>query len=223
MRILLVEDDPLLGEGLQTGLRQQGMTADWLTDGQLADTALLNHDFEAVVLDLGLPRIDGLTVLKRLRARGDQTPVLILTARDAIEDRVAGLDAGADDYLTKPFALAELQARIRALLRRAHGIASPVLKHGALELDPARHCASLAGAPLLLAQREFTLLQALLEHQGRALSREQLESELYGWGEEVESNAIEVHIHHLRKKLGSDWIKTLRGVGYLLNPTPPQS
>lgn len=222
MRILLVEDDPLLGEGLQTGLRQQGMTADWLSDGQLADTALLNHDFEAVVLDLGLPRVDGIAVLKRLRARGDQTPVLILTARDAIEDRVAGLDAGADDYLTKPFALAELQARIRALLRRAHGIASPVLKHGALELDPARHSVMLGGVAILLAQREFTLLQALLEHQGRALSREQLESELYGWGEEVESNAIEVHIHHLRKKLGSDWIKTLRGVGYLLNPTPPQ-
>ena len=222
MRILLVEDDPLLGEGLQTGLRQQGMTADWLSDGQLADTALLNHDFEAVVLDLGLPRVDGIAVLKRLRARGDQTPVLILTARDAIEDRVAGLDAGADDYLTKPFALAELLARIRALLRRAHGIASPVLKHGALELDPARHSVMLGGVAILLAQREFTLLQALLEHQGRALSREQLESELYGWGEEVESNAIEVHIHHLRKKLGSDWIKTLRGVGYLLTPTPPQ-
>lgn len=218
MRILLVEDDSLLGDGLRAGLAQSGFRVDWVQDGVAADLALTTESFAAVVLDWNLPRRDGLSLLQRLRERRDATPVLMLTARDALDDRVAGLDAGADDYLVKPVAIAELAARLRALTRRAAGRVDPLLRHGALQLDPAARSARLGDAPLELSLREFDLLALLLAQPGRPLSREQIENALYGWGEEVESNAVEVHVHHLRKKLGPDWIKTLRGVGYLLDP-----
>lgn len=218
MRILLVEDDALLGDGLRAGLAQSGFTVDWVEDGMAADAALSANRFAAVVLDWNLPRQDGLTLLRRLRGRRDATPVLMLTARDVLEDRIAGLDAGADDYLIKPIAIAELAARLRALTRRAAGRSEPVFRHGALQLNPAQRSVTLAEQPLDLSAREFDLLALLIAQPGRPMSREQIENALYGWGEEVESNAIEVHVHHLRKKLGSEWIKTLRGVGYVLNP-----
>lgn len=218
MRILLVEDDPLLGEGLRTGLGAAGFTVDWIGDGPLADAALATERYAAVVLDWRLPRGDGLGVLRALRARRDVTPVLMLTARDAVEDRIAGLDAGADDYLVKPFALGELAARLRALVRRAAGEASQELRAGPLLLDVAAHRASLDGRPLDLSAREFALLHLLMSQRGRPATRQRLESALYGWGEEVNSNSIEVHIHNLRRKLGGDAIKTIRGVGYLINP-----
>lgn len=218
MRILLVEDDALLGDGLRAGLAQSGFTVDWVEDGMAADAALSANRFAAVVLDWNLPRQDGLTLLRRLRGRRDATPVLMLTARDVLEDRIAGLDAGADDYLIKPIAIAELAARLRALTRRAAGCSEPVFRHGALQLNPAQRSVTLAEQPLDLSAREFDLLALLIAQPGRPMSREQIENALYGWGEEVESNAIEVHVHHLRKKLGSEWIKTLRGVGYVLKP-----
>lgn len=218
MRILLVEDDALLGDGLRAGLAQSGFTVDWVEDGMAADAALSANSFAAVVLDWNLPRQDGLTLLRRLRGRRDATPVLMLTARDVLEDRIAGLDAGADDYLIKPIAIAELAARLRALTRRAAGRSEPVFRHGALQLNPAQRSVTLAEQPLDLSAREFDLLALLIAQPGRPMSREQIENALYGWGEEVESNAIEVHVHHLRKKLGSEWIKTLRGVGYVLKP-----
>lgn len=218
MRILLVEDDALLGDGLRAGLAQSGFTVDWVEDGLAADAALSANSFAAVVLDWNLPRQDGLTLLRRLRGRRDATPVLMLTARDVLEDRIAGLDAGADDYLIKPIAIAELAARLRALTRRAAGRSEPVFRHGALQLNPAQRSVTLAEQPLDLSAREFDLLALLIAQPGRPMSREQIENALYGWGEEVESNAIEVHVHHLRKKLGSEWIKTLRGVGYVLKP-----
>lgn len=218
MRILLVEDDALLGDGLRAGLAQSGFTVDWVEDGMAADAALSANRFAAVVLDWNLPRQDGLTLLRRLRGRRDATPVLMLTARDVLEDRIAGLDAGADDYLIKPIAIAELAARLRALTRRAAGRSEPVFRHGALQLNPALRSVTLAEQPLDLSAREFDLLALLIAQPGRPMSREQIENALYGWGEEVESNAIEVHVHHLRKKLGSEWIKTLRGVGYVLKP-----
>lgn len=216
MRILLVEDDPLLGDGLTVGLRQAGFAVDWLKDGQSADAALQSERFDLLVLDLGLPRLDGMDVLKRLRSRGDALPVLILTARDATGNKVAGLDAGADDYLVKPIDLDELAARIRALTRRSAGRAAPLLTIGRLTLDPAAHQVAQDGTPVELASREFALLQLLMENAGRVLTRSQLEQSLYGWRDEPDSNALEVHIHHLRKKLGSDTIRTLRGVGYTL-------
>jgi two-component system response regulator QseB len=216
MRILLVEDDRMLGAGLQVGLRQQGWAADWVRDGELAEEALRGEPYDLVLLDLGLPKKGGLEVLGGLRRRGSPVPVLILTAQDAVGDRVAGLDAGADDYLVKPFDLDELSARIRALHRRAGGRAEPKLGVGGLTLDPAGHDVRLDGAAVALSAREFALLQALLERPGRPLSRAQLEERLYGWGEEVESNAVEVHVHALRKKLGAHWIRTLRGVGYMV-------
>jgi len=219
MRILIVEDDSLLGDGIQAGLRQAGYSADWVRDGAAADAALAVEEFAAVVLDLGLPRISGLDLLRRLRAAGNAVPVLILTARDAVPDRVAGLDAGADDYMVKPFDLDELAARLRALVRRAHGQTSAVLNVGELELDPAAHSARFKGYPVDLSAREFAVLQALALNAGRVLSRERLEQSLYGWGEEVESNAIEVHIHHLRRKLAPELIRTVRGVGYTM-PRP---
>lgn len=219
MRILIVEDDPLLGDGIQAGLRQAGFSSDWVRDGVAADTALAAERFAAVVLDLGLPRLSGLELLRRLRAAGNAVPVLILTARDAVADRVAGLDAGGDDYVVKPFDLDELAARLRALVRRAHGQAAATLRVGELELDPAAHAARFEGRPVELSAREFAVLQALTLNAGRVLSREQLEQALYGWGEEVESNAIEVHIHHLRRKLRPELIRTVRGVGYTL-PRP---
>lgn len=214
MRILLVEDDPQLGDGLSVGLRQAGFAVDWLSDGQAADLALASESFDFVVLDLGLPQLAGMEILRRARRRGQTMPVLILTARDATGDKVAGLDAGADDYLVKPIDLDELTARIRALTRRSAGRAAPLLLHGDLALDPAARQVTRAGHPIELSGREFSLLQALLENAGRVLTRSQLEQSLYGWGDEPDSNALEVHIHHLRRKLGSELIRTLRGVGY---------
>ena len=216
MRILLVEDDPELGDGLSVGLRQAGFAVDWLPDGEAADRALQVERFDLAVLDLGLPGMGGMAVLQRARQRGLDLPILILTARDATGDKVAGLDAGADDYLVKPIDLDELAARIRALTRRSAGRASPLLTHGTLTLDPAAHQVLLAGQPVELAAREFALLQLLLENLGRVLTRSQLEQSLYGWNDEPDSNALEVHIHHLRKKLGSELIRTLRGVGYTI-------
>jgi two-component system OmpR family response regulator/two-component system response regulator QseB len=217
MRILLVEDDPQLGDGLTVGLRQAGFAVDWVKDGNSADHALQAESFDLVVLDLGLPRLSGMQVLTRARGRGQTAPVLILTARDATGDKVSGLDAGADDYLVKPVDLDELAARIRALTRRSAGRAAPLLTHGDIVLDPAAHSITLAGAPVELSVREFSLLQMLLENAGRVLSRTQLEQSVYGWRDEPDSNALEVHIHHLRKKLGSELIRTLRGVGYTIS------
>ncbi|MBI2379167.1 MAG: response regulator transcription factor [Gammaproteobacteria bacterium] len=217
MHILLVEDDPLLGDGIRTALRRAGDSVDWLEDGKAALQALLTEPFDVVVLDLGLPRMDGLDVLRQARAKNVVCPILILTARDATRDRVAGLDAGADDYLTKPFELDELQARLRALHRRAQGRAEPELRHGELVLQVSAHTLSYQGRPVTLPRREFMVLQALLERAGRVLTREQLEQTLYGWGEDVESNAVEVHVHHLRKKLYPTLIRTVRGVGYTID------
>ena len=219
MRILLVEDDALLGDGLRAGLMLDGYGVDWARDGEAARLAWLAEDYDACVLDLGLPRRDGLSVLKEARARGKRTPVLILTARDTTADKVAGLDAGADDYLLKPFELEELRARLRALLRRASGAAAPLLRHGALALDPAARRVTLADAPIALSAREYALLHDLITHKGHIRSRQELESSLYAWGEEVESNTVEVYIHHLRKKIGADLIRTVRGLGYVLGET----
>jgi len=214
MRLLLVEDDPMIGEAIRAGLRRDGFTIDWVQDGKSADEALQTERFDLALLDLGLPRADGLEILRKLRARGSELPVLIITARDAVSDRVTGLDAGADDYLVKPFELTELAARIRALLRRKSGRAAPQIEHLGLVLDPAAHRVTQNGKDVTLSPKEFSLLQVLLERPGAILSRAQLEERLYGWGEEVESNAIEVHIHGLRRKLGSDVIRNVRGVGY---------
>jgi two-component system OmpR family response regulator/two-component system response regulator QseB len=219
MRILLAEDDPQLGDGLTVGLRQDGYAVDWVKDGVAADLALKTENFDLLVLDLGLPRLAGMEVLVRLRGRGQTLPVLILTARDATGDKIAGLDSGADDYVVKPIDLDELAARVRALARRSAGRATPLLHHGEIELDPAAHRVTLGGVPVELATREFSLLQALMQNAGRVMTRAQLEASLYGWRDEPDSNALEVHIHHLRKKLGADLIKTLRGVGYLV-PKP---
>lgn len=207
-------DDPLLGDGIRAGLGLEGDTVDWVTDGVAADQALATDEFDLLVLDLGLPRRDGMEVLRGLRKRGDMTPVLILTARDKVADRVAGLDAGADDYLSKPFDLDELLARVRALTRRHTGRAQPLLEHGELRLDPATHQVSLGGEPVELAPREYALLRLLLEQRGKVLSRTRLVEALYGWDGELESNAIEVHVHHLRRKLGNELIRTVRGIGY---------
>ena len=216
MRLLLVEDDRLLGEGIEMGLKQQAYTVDWLQDGEAAVLAMQHEDYDAVVLDIGLPRKNGIEVLKEVRRKGSMAPVLILTALDAIEDRVAGLDAGADDYLTKPFDLNELYARIRALIRRSAGRAEAKIIHGDLELDPASHQVNFSGKPVDLSRREYTVLLELMENRGRVLSRRQLEQGLYGLGEEVESNAVEVHVHHIRKKIDSKLIRTVRGVGYII-------
>lgn len=216
MRILLVEDDPLLGDGLRAGLRQQGFVVDWVRDGHAAERELLGGAFEAAVLDLGLPLKDGMDVLQSLRARQCRTPVLVLTARDTVPERIAGLDGGADDYVLKPVDLYELGARLRALIRRAHGQPQQQLTSGSLRLDPAARQVFKDGQAVALSQREFDLLHTLLRSAGRVLTREQLEQQMYSWGYEVESNAIEVHIHHLRKKLGADAIQTVRGVGYTL-------
>ncbi|MCU0976118.1 MAG: response regulator transcription factor [Steroidobacteraceae bacterium] len=220
MRILLVEDDELIGDGIATGLRDEGHAVDWVQDGDAALAALGTHEYAAVVLDLGLPGRNGLEVLRRMRAGGNRTPVMILTARAAVDERVAGLDAGADDYLAKPFALDELGARLRAIARRAAGRAAPVLASGRIELDPAAHAVTVAGKAVTLSAREFSLMQLLMENAGRVLPRERLEQALYGWNEEVESNAVEVHIHHLRRKLGKESIVTVRGVGYTVPRDP---
>lgn len=216
MRILLVEDDALLGDALQAGLRQAGFAVDWLRDGSAADAALRVENFAAVVLDLGLPKLAGFEVLRKLRSRDDRTPVLILTARDAVDDRVKGLDTGADDYVVKPIAIAELAARLRALVRRAQGGAGGALRVGELEIDPAARSVNLAGVPVELQPREFAVLLELVLNAGRVLTRTQLESRLYEWGDALESNAIEVHVHHLRRKLAPSLIRTVRGVGYMV-------
>lgn len=214
MRILLAEDDLMLGDGLRAGLRQLGFQVEWVRDGLAAERELTTGEFAAAVLDLGLPLKDGLDVLQTLRSRRLTTPVLVLTARDAVHDRVRGLDLGADDYVIKPVDLNELGARLRALVRRAHGQVQDVLRAGAVSLDPSARQVSVQGEPVVLSTREFALLQLLMLNSGRVLSREQLEQKLYSSGNEVESNAIEVHIHHLRRKLGQDLIQTVRGVGY---------
>lgn len=221
MRLLLVEDDDLLGDALRTGLVQEGYDVAWVKDALAADRALLDVRTDLVLLDLGLPHGDGLQVLRRLRARGRDLPVLILTARDTVDDRVQGLDAGADDYLVKPFDLEELHARVRALLRRSGGRVSPVLRHGDITLDPVAHAVALGGTPVELTPREFLLLKTLLENVGRVLPRARLERELYGEGADVDSNAVEVHVHHLRRKIGNEVIRTLRGIGYTIPKAKP--
>ncbi len=216
MRILLAEDDTMLGDGLRAGLRQLGFQVDWVRDGLAAERELASGDYAAAVLDLGLPLRDGMDVLQSVRSRKITTPVLVLTARDAISDRICGLDLGADDYVIKPVDLNELGARLRSLVRRAAGQLQDTLQAGAVLLNPSARQASLSGQEVPLSTREFDLLHALMLNAGRVMSREQLEQQLYSWGNEVESNAIEVHIHHLRRKLGPDLIQTVRGIGYTL-------
>lgn len=218
MRILLAEDDSMLGDGLRAGLRQMGFQVDWVRDGVAAERELRAVDYAAAVLDLGLPGKDGMEVLQALRAARNTTPVLVLTARDAVPDRIRGLDAGADDYVLKPVDLHELAARLRSLVRRSHGVAQDMLQAGALSLDPSARQVTWMGEAIPLSTREFDLLHTLMRSAGRVLSREQLEQQMYSWGLEVESNTIEVHIHHLRRKLQADVIQTVRGVGYMLNP-----
>jgi DNA-binding response OmpR family regulator len=221
VRLLLVEDDNLLGDGICTGLTQAGYTVDWFQNGVQAEAALNSDDFDLVVLDLNLPGLSGLEILQHIRKRGDDTPVLVLTARDTVDDRVRGLDAGADDYLVKPFDLDELNARLRALLRRSKGRSAPRLVHDGIVLDPAAHTVEFHDVPIDLSPKEFSLLQLLLENIGKVLSRHKLEQALYGWQQDVDSNAVEVHIHHLRKKLDSNLIRTVRGVGYVIDRIAP--
>lgn len=216
MRLLLIEDDVALGEGIHQALSREGYTVDWLKDGASALHAMLSEVFDLAILDLGLPKMDGLAVLRRLRQSGSTVPVLILTARDATEDRIAGLDAGADDYLIKPFDLSELKARLRALLRRSAGRARLLIEHAGITLDPATQQVSYHNTPVPLTPKEYQLLYELLSPPGRVMTRERLIQLLYGWNEEAESNTLEVHIHHLRKKFSSDLIRTVRGVGYLV-------
>ncbi len=217
MRILLVEDDELLGDGLRAGLIQHKYTVDWIKDGQAALQAITTDHFAVIILDLGLPKCSGLDVLKSMRSKGINTPVLILTARDGVEDFVTGLDSGADDYLAKPFDLDELCARIRALQRRGSGGRSkPIINFGAIKLDPASHSVYKDGKKVIISRREFVLLHTLLDNPGRVLSREHLTQSLYGWEGDVDSNALEVHVHNLRKKFGNKLITTIRGVGYMV-------
>ncbi|MEO5698354.1 MAG: response regulator transcription factor [Burkholderiaceae bacterium] len=229
MRMLLVEDDPMIGESLRSALRLEGHAVDWVRDVTSAQSTLTTERFDLVLLDLGLPRTAapraatvagaGLELLRAMRARSDATPVIVLTARDGLGDTAAGLDAGADDYLVKPFDLDELGARIRAVTRRHSGRAQPVLSCGGVTLDPATHQAARDGTPVLLSAREFAVLEALMQRPGALLSRAQLEDRLYGWGEEIESNAVSVYIHQLRRKLGTEFIRTVRGVGYVVGDT----
>ena len=214
MRLLVVEDDPMIGDSLQRGLRKSGLAVDWVRDGKDAELALGNGVYDLMILDLGLPRKGGLELLSQLRGQGNDLPVLIVTARDAVEDKVAGLNSGADDYLIKPFDFTELNARVNAIMRRRSGRGSPVMSYGPLTLDPVAHQVTLRGAPVGLSAREFSLLRALLAVPGAVLSRAELEEALYGWDEEVGSNAVEVHIHNLRSKLGSNAILNVRGAGY---------
>jgi DNA-binding response OmpR family regulator len=216
MRVLVVEDDRMIAQGLQTALQQDGYTVDWIADGEGAAAALHSSRFDLVLLDLGLPRRNGLEVLRGLRRRGDATPVIILTARDDIQDRIDGLDAGADDYIVKPFDLDEVAARMRSVLRRASGRADPCIRVGSLSLNPATRVVERDGTPVPLSAHEYAVLEALLQRPGAILSRAQLEDRLYGWSAQVESNAVEVYIHALRRKLGSEAIRTVRGVGYFV-------
>jgi two-component system response regulator QseB len=216
MRLLLVEDDEMLGDALKAGLKQEGYTVEWLSDGQSALVALRHNEFDVVILDLGLPVLSGLEVLKNMRKHGDQTPVLILTARDSVQDRVTGLDSGGDDYLVKPFDLDELNARLRVLIRRQSKQAAPELKHGDIVLNPATHQVTRNGNPVSLSKSEFQLLHYLLTNIGQVVTRNRLEETLYGWEGDIGSNSLEVFIHHLRKKLGQDLIRTIRGIGYMI-------
>ncbi len=217
MRVLLVEDDPSLGSGLQTALKPEGYTVDWLTDGIQALHALETESFDLVILDLGLPRLDGLSVLKQARAQGKSLPVLVLTARDAIQDRIDGLDSGADDYLIKPFDTTELKARIRALLRRSSGRSQSLISFQGIELDPSSQQVSYQDKPVNLTRREYALLHEMINQPGHVFTRDILQQLLYGWDDDVESNALEVHIHHLRKKLFPGLIRTIRGIGYVVD------
>ena len=223
MKILLAEDDQLLGSGLQTGLRQAGFQVNWVRDGQAAQEQIEGEEYDAVVLDLGLPLKDGLDVLRQARKRGKTLPVLVLTARDAVAQRIHGLDSGADDYVVKPVDLSELSARLRALVRRAHGQPAPILRFAGVELCPATRTVKCRGQTVELSAREFDLLHVLMLNPTRVMTRVQLEQQLYSWGREIESNAIEVHIHHLRRKLGASFIQTVRGVGYALARQPAAS
>jgi len=214
MRVLLVEDDGMIGASVRTALRQSGFAVDWVRDGEAADATLASERFDVVLLDLGLPRCDGIDLLKSLRGRGDRTPVIVLSARDALSSRVGGLDAGADDYLLKPFELDELLARMRAVMRRHDGRAASAVQVNDVVLDAATRQVTRGGVPVPLSAREFALLEALMARPGAILSRAQLEDRLYGWGDQIDSNAISVFIHQLRRKLGEDFIQTVRGVGY---------
>ncbi|MEE4729622.1 response regulator [Pseudomonas alliivorans] len=216
MRLLLIEDDVALGEGIHQALSREGYTVDWIRDGSSALHALLSETFDLAILDLGLPRLDGFEVLRRLRHSGSTLPVMILTARDSTEDRITGLDTGADDYLVKPFDVSELKARLRALLRRSAGRAKVLIEHAGISLDPGTQQVSYRGEPVALTPKEYQLLYELLSPPGRVMTRERLMQLLYGWNEGAESNTLEVHIHHLRKKFSSDMIRTIRGVGYLV-------
>lgn len=217
MRLLLAEDDTLLGDGICVTLSEAGFATDWVTDGESAESALQTGEYELVILDLGLPRKSGLDVLRHMRSKGSDIPVLILTARDTVTDRVSGLDHGADDYLVKPFDMDELGARLRALLRRSGGRSNPIIEHENIVVDPASHIVTLNDQRVDISPREFAVLRLLLENRGKVMSRSRLEEGLYSWGDEVESNAVEVYIHHLRKKLGSELIRTIRGVGYTID------
>jgi len=219
MRILLVEDDKLLGEGIQLGLQQEGHIIEWLKDGKLAEYTAMHEQFDAIILDLGLPRVSGLDILKNMRQENVATPVMILTARDGIDERVKGLDLGADDYLTKPFDLSEISARLRAITRRSMGRATPMIKHNNITLDPASREVTLKDKPIKISRREFALLHTLLTHAGKVISRNHIIESLYGWEEDIDSNALEVHIHHLRKKFGNHFIRTIRGIGYMIHKT----
>jgi DNA-binding response OmpR family regulator len=214
MRVLLVEDDRMIGESIRAALKQDGSAVDWVRDGRSAESTLATEQFDLVLLDLGLPQRDGLEILRAMRLRHDQTPVIVLTARDALQDRVAGLDAGADDYLVKPFELEELAARMRAVTRRKAGRAEPAIEVGDVRLDPSMRQVTRSGEPVVLSAREYAVLEALMSRPGAILSRAQLEDRLYGWGDAIESNAVSVYVHQLRRKLGSDFIRNVRGVGY---------
>src|SRR5918992_1597524 len=218
MRVLIVEDDPMIGRALATGLEESGYAADWVRDGTAAELALKQESYDLALLDLGLPRKDGLEVLKTLRRANVQVPIVVISARDSLIDRITGLDSGADDYLTKPFDLDEVLARMRAVLRRHAGRGTPEVTYGALTLDPVNRVVQFRGAEVALSTREFALLEALMRHPGELVTREKLLDCVYGWGAELESNAIEVHLHHLRRKLSPELILNVRGVGYRLVP-----
>ena len=217
MRLLLAEDDRLLGDGICVTLDEAGYATDWVTDGVAAEAALQTETYALLILDLGLPKQSGIDVLKGVRQRGQDMPVLIITARDTVLDRVQGLDCGADDYLVKPFDMDELNARLRALLRRSGGRSNPVIDHGDIVMDPAAHVVTHAGNVVDISPREFAVLRMLLENRSKVMSRARLEEGLYSWGDEVESNAVEVYVHHLRRKLGAPLIRTIRGVGYTID------
>lgn len=217
MRLLLVEDDEMIGKSIREGLRRESYGVDWVRDGWAAEQSLIATDYDLLILDLGLPRVHGLQVLKNVRQKGKKVPVLIITARDGVEDRVNGLDAGADDYLVKPFSMSELGARVRALLRRSAGQPAPAFRHGGVELNPLAREVLFNGKEVNLSQREFAILESLIRHPCTVISRASLEQSVYAWGQEVESNAVEVHISNLRKKLAPKLIKTVRGVGYKLS------